>query len=45
MITGEPGAPSTLLCKNDRRRRGQRNYLRYKTNVIRDTLHEGKESE
>ena len=39
------GAPSTLLCNNDRRRRGQRTYLRYKTNVIRDSLREGKESE
>jgi hypothetical protein len=43
--TGDLGAHSTLICKNDRRRRGQSNYLRYKTNVIGETLREGKESE
>ena len=41
---GEFEAPSTLLCKNDGRRRGQRTYLRYKTNVTIETLHESKES-
>jgi hypothetical protein len=43
--TEEPRTSSFLLCKHDRRRRPQRNYLRYKTNVIGVTIREGKESE
>ena len=41
---GEFEAPSTLLCKNDGRRRGQRTYLRYRIGVLREKLHESKES-
>src|SRR5919199_2786964 len=35
---GELGALSTLLCKNDRRRHGQRTCLRNKTNVVSKTF-------
>lgn len=39
------GEPSTLLWKNDRRQRGQRDYLRYERNLVGETLREVKESE
>jgi ribosomal protein S13 len=35
----ELGAYSALICKNDRKRRGQRTCLSNKTDVVSETLH------